>query len=456
MDTMVVLYVILQRIKGGYMLRYIFTATLLVSLLFFSPKVMAGGYLLSAHGSNIYGVDRTATATLGYAQGNCAHCHEMHASIGGVEPVPATGAPSVFALFANNFNTLQTLHPYTQSDDFCFYCHTSVDSLQNGGITNKDYSATFAGAPETVTSIFDQFNELSYHNLYDIYHFAQNTFPSFFTSYSNPCIACHNPHLARRDKANVTNPAYSAVSLPTDHNKLWTTNLKTYTAYYQAPYYYHSTSSYEPGASLVTDGSNVVDWNTFCTRCHNKTNVIYSTTLGRNLRNIDWIDPISVSTTGAETGGDKHGQGNATGNITMTLLPPYSTYLISHGYTSGITLSCLDCHEPHGAPNIMLLRRVINGNDTWDDTYTGTIINVTTYDSTQWVAICDRCHISDEYSIHHGGTLTNYDYPYVAKGCVWCHGSPWNYINCTHCHFHGGDDSWLLTLGVTPTYRRCF
>ncbi len=427
---------------------------------------LAGNYTISAHGNCTYGVDRQATSTSGYARGNCAHCHEMHASIGGVEPVPASGKASAFALFADNFNTLITTHPYNQSDDFCFYCHDSSSSLQVGGITNKDYSATFAGAPETVTSIFDQFNELSYHNLYDVYNFAKTNFPTFFTSYSNPCIACHNPHLARRDKANITNPAFSAVSLPTNHNELWKGNLKGYTAYYQAPFYYHSTATYEPGGTNISDGSNVVDWNTFCTRCHNTTNTIYSTTLGRDLRKIDWTTPITVDpSTGAETGGDKHGMGNATGNVTMTLLPPYSTYLLEHGYTSGITLSCLDCHEPHGSPNIMLIRRVINGNDTWADSksfkyipsYYGTIINITDYDSYQWTAVCDRCHISDEEFIHHGDlSVPNYDAPYVVSGsCRACHGYPWA-INCTKCHFHGGDDSWLSTLGVTPTHRRCF
>jgi len=432
------------------MLKYILTATLLVILLLlFSIQVMAGGYLNSAHGSNTYGVDRSATANLGYSRGNCAHCHEMHASIGGVEPEPASGAPSAFALFANNFNTLQTLHPYIQSDDFCFYCHTSVDSLQSGGIINKDYSATFAGAPETVTSIFDQFNELSYHNLYDIYHFAQTAFPLFFTSYSNPCIACHNPHLARRDKTNVTNPAYSVVSLPTDHDNLWTTNLKTYTSYYQAPFYYHSTTSYEPGASLTTDGSNMVDWDTFCTRCHNTSNTIYSTTLARNLRSIDW-----------SATGDIHGNNKSDGNITCCLKEPYKTKMITNGYTLPIVLSCLDCHEPHGSPNTMLLRRVIDGNDTWSSYYfykiglasSYSIITVPNNPSgLQWVAICDRCHIADQSAIHHNYVDTpksgiiydsNYTPPYSNPvGCSVCHTTGGFYppvINCGDCHFHTG------------------
>jgi len=426
--------------------------------------VYAGKYTNSAHGSYTYGVFRESTKKLGYARGNCAHCHEMHASIEGSQPNPSSSNPSAFALFADNFNSNQTTHPYTQSDDFCFYCHTSTDSLQDGGIVNKDFSATFAGAPETVSSIFDQFNELSYHNLYDIYVFAKKTFPDFFTSYSNPCVACHNPHLARRDKAHITDPLYSAISLPSEHKKLWTKTMKDSTEYYQAPFYYHSKSVYEPGGISISDGSKTIDWNAFCTTCHNKTNVIYSTTLGRNLRKIDWTTPITVNpSTGVESGGDKHGAANATGNITATLLPPYRTYLLEHGYTSGITLSCLDCHEPHGSPNIMLIRRVINGNETWDD-YSNSIINITEYSSDQWRAVCDRCHISDQFEIHHrrrysrSGTWSCYSPPYPnPRRCMACHPRRTFFIPCTYCHFHGGDDSWLLS--VNPSYytgRKCF
>ncbi len=438
--------------------RYIIMFTILW-FLFLTPSIYAGSYTNSAHGSYKYGVSREATKNLGYARGNCAHCHEMHASIGGIEPAPTSSKASAFALFADNFNTALTQHPYNQSDDFCFYCHTSNNSLQYGGIVNDDFSTTFAGAPETVTSILDQFNELSYHNLYDIYVFAKENFSNFFTSYSNPCVACHNPHLARRDKAHITDPLYSAVSLPTEHNKLWTETLKDSTQYYQAPFYYHSKTSYEPGGINISDGSKTVDWNTFCTRCHNKINVIYSTTLGRDLKKIDWTDPITVNpSSGVETGGDKHGAANATGNVTATLLPPYSTYLLEHGYTSGITLSCLDCHEPHGAPNIMLIRRVINGNETWDD-LTNTIINITDYTSYQWRAVCNRCHISNQFEIHHGGPLwKRYSAPYeYPKRCMQCHPKGTFFIPCTYCHFHGGDDSWLLT--VNPPYytgRKCF
>lgn len=60
----------------------------------------------------------------------------------------------------------------------------------------------------------------------------------------------------------------------------------------------------EPNSSTTQDGSNLTDMVSFCTDCHNTTNTIYSTTLGRNLKYIDWNN-------------EKHGLGDATNTISM-------------------------------------------------------------------------------------------------------------------------------------------
>ena len=73
------------------------------SFFFSCSLVYAGPYLDSAHGNSSYGVKRSITELSDYARGNCAHCHEMHASIGGAEPEPASGSASPFCLFADNF-----------------------------------------------------------------------------------------------------------------------------------------------------------------------------------------------------------------------------------------------------------------------------------------------------------------------------------------------------------------
>ncbi|CAD7783696.1 MAG: hypothetical protein KCCBMMGE_02103 [Candidatus Methanoperedenaceae archaeon GB37] len=50
------------------------------------------------------------------------------------------------------------------------------------------------------------FNQNSYHNLYDIWEFAKTNFSSFFKEDSNPCSACHNVHLAKRNKEHKSDP----------------------------------------------------------------------------------------------------------------------------------------------------------------------------------------------------------------------------------------------------------
>ncbi|MCJ7600547.1 MAG: hypothetical protein MUO63_03485, partial [Desulfobulbaceae bacterium] len=75
----------------------------------------AGPYTDSAHGNGSltgYGVKRDSLFPDSYVRGNCAHCHEQHASIDGNEPGPFSGTASPFALFADNFNTGKDTNPY--------------------------------------------------------------------------------------------------------------------------------------------------------------------------------------------------------------------------------------------------------------------------------------------------------------------------------------------------------
>jgi hypothetical protein len=84
-------------------------------------SVSSGPYLDSDHGKSTYGVSRTSISSFGYSAGNCVHCHEQHAMIGGSEPSP-TGGPDNYALFYTNH--------IDQRDNFCF---------KSGKYTNADY-----------------------------------------------------------------------------------------------------------------------------------------------------------------------------------------------------------------------------------------------------------------------------------------------------------------------------
>ena len=437
-------------------------------ILVFIGSGVTGSYKESAHGDSDNGVNRSSMS--GYSKGNCAHCHEMHASIEGSEPEPA-GVGS-FALFADNFNTAKTTGTYDQSDDFCFYCH-GPSSLQVNGITNYDYSQTFGGAPENAnaTTIMDAFNQASYHNLYDIWDFANKTF-SFFTSGSNPCVACHNPHIAKRscgiagDEGSF-DPTQSAISKPSDHGNLWgdddTERMDDYTTNYQPPYCWNSTNL-EPDCSSsdrVTQASKTPDYVTFCTDCHNTSNQLPSQILGSisvpprdsgaGVRYIDWDN-------------EKHGKGAA--DDAVCLKNPYTTDLDNK------VVSCLDCHEPHGAPNAVLIRREVNG-DLLETTIplNGAIATNNDYcpskpshlgDKTLGY-LCRRCH-KDDYAfysgysqnrwciIHHNnsncGSYYNFSgvdvpYPYTG-GCGSCHVSKGR-ITCTCCHYHGAQNVYDFT-----------
>ena len=357
-------------------------------LLIYGHAAMAGPYTDSAHGNSSYGVNRTDTAGFGYARGNCAHCHEQHASIGGSEPEPVGGAQA-FCVFYKNFNTSKTLGPYSQSDDFCFYCHCYTDaaSLQTlPSFTNYDYSHTFGGYNNsTPASIYAAFNQDSYHNLHDIWDFAEINFSSFFKSGSNPCVACHNPHLAKRNKENPGDPGYTAISKPTTHAELWGDSTgETMNDYapssYQAPYRYSGGCEPDGGtcSNLIAQAQKTPDYVTFCQDCHSYNMIGY----GLSYTPINWNM-------------DKHGKAARTGtNIKL----PYD----ANGTVSNYVLSCLDCHEPHGSYSYRyLIRKELNGGTTafTEDTRSA------------WDSLCIRCHQPHDNG-HYPGQL------------------------CSECHYH--------------------
>jgi len=394
-------------------------------------SALGGSYRDSAHGNSSFGVDRSTIdgKFSEYAAGNCAHCHEMHASLNGVEPAPAGGA-AYHALFADNFNSTRTQNLYVVSDNFCFYCHSEDSPPQ---VANKDYSEAFGGATvgSGPQSIMTAFNQTSYHNLYDIWNFllGSTAYP-WFADTDNPCSACHNSHLAKRnwDPGQPGFPLLSAVSRPDNHGSLWgeTQVMSAYLSY-EAPHAF--SQNREPAGVGDQNGSNTPDFVGLCSSCHNSANTIWSTTLNRNLKTINWGN--------SGTGPNKHGE--LTRDGTDHFRDPYAT---AASLKSNFVLSCLDCHEPHGSENVVLLRRRING-----ESLEGAV------DSTDAMSfVCKRCHMDDleaaagtgeadrwEY-VHHLAT----DAPYAEAVCSNCHSladgsSP---ISCGNCHGHGMDDSW--------------
>lgn len=407
----------------------IFLLTLL-AFLFPGRTLSAGPYLNSAHGNTSYGANRASTATLGYVRANCAHCHEQHNSIAGSEPAPAGGSPSPFVLFADNFSSVQ-LRPYNQADNFCFYCHINVGAVQTeGGITNKQYSNTFGGyTTDSATDIHGAFNlSSSYHNLYDIQRFAKTKF-AFFKDASNPCVACHNPHLAKRNKAHPADPTYTAISRPTDHENLWgddsNERMNNYISY-RPPYSFGSTVTYEPNNSALHNGSLMPDYNAFCLDCH-QYQVPTTQSVSKNpdtpagyLTAIDW-----------SASGDMHGERARLFNVDGSdntiprtdpskppgsILGPYNAVPVQSNYV----LSCMDCHEAHGTyfNSSYLLRREVN-NDVVEGS--GPLGGQVVYQQ----RFCERCHT-----------------------CNHCGGSN----GCFPCHYHGAENKGCAEPWTGPNF----
>ncbi len=431
--------------------------------LFCSEPAHAGAYLDSAHGNSSYGVKRNAAGfPADYTKGLCAHCHEQHASIDGAEPEPVSG-PGTYTLFYDNY--------VNQTDGFCFACHNVTGTYQNPPFNNYNYSYRAGGytaitCPVSILSAFSFINETgspvfncssavgTSHKLTDIQTFIAGKWG--YTADSNPCAACHNPHSAQRDPHTSGSRGWP-VSLPSLHDSqdnnawgLWgdvaAERINNYTSSYQAPYRYNSTVTYEPDGSTTQDGSNLTDYVTFCTDCHNTINTIYSTTLGRNLRTIDWNN-------------EKHGKGNADGSLCGDAPYPSGTSGL------GKVLSCTDCHEPHGSPNVFLTREEVNGGALAG--------SIGAFSTTDWQYLCDRCHNDDQeinggcqadhyYITHHSNEGCNTDRPYNPVGCGTCHDSGGGGSDCmadrekkicTDCHYHGSS---VTDADDTPTTRRTF
>ncbi len=416
--------------KGKFLfpLKFLSLCSILLALCFilclilYPQKASSGPYLDSAHGSS-YGVLRTSLSTPpnNYGQGNCAHCHEQHASIGGEEPAPNTGddaGPDAYLLYKMLWGTGNP-----QAYEFCYGCHIGSGSCQSGTGTCQsswgripdfalysyraggDTSINCLGAPY---SVYDSFrfvqndgssrnncgsNVGSSHMLRNIRNYLSGQWNfSSTTDYVNPCSGCHNPHRAQRDPHTsagrfIGQKLPGVVSKPSDHSKdnnawkLWGDDLgermsdyallnsSTYQALCRYPWS-NPCTSYEPDGSAVQNGSNLFDTVTFCLDCHvNQLNSqIHGTVQAINWSASGNIHGLAPSQNCCNYGDKK---------------PPYPPDSNTDpGPYPNYVLSCLDCHEPHGSPNYYMLRQEVNGT------------HITTFmDSSNHVwDFCSACH----------------------------------------------------------------
>lgn len=264
-------------------------------------------YTISAHGNISYGVYRTSIAAFGYSRGNCVHCHEQHASIGGAEPQPQDGNPSKYLLLSDFVS---------QFDSPCFDCHIEASQPQYQDPPDPMYQqynySRIAGGDTTIacpnnigrafafvvstcaSSLAGNCNSSvgSSHCLANIAVFLVNTWGFSSVAANNyPCSGCHNPHRAKRNYPCSRVSAHANL-LTWD---VWGDDAGTLermggtgglTPNYWAPK--KLGGGYEPDGSFTQDGSNTPNYANLCYDCHNSTNIIWSTRLNRYLRKINW------------------------------------------------------------------------------------------------------------------------------------------------------------------------
>jgi hypothetical protein len=365
----------------------------------------AGVYADSAHGNESYGVNRLDT---GYPIGSCAHCHD-------------TFDDSI----CGQYNFMLFYDDWVGRDDlFCFECHVGSSTHQQ--VSNNPYSVNFGGyAPPYYTNIRKQFDNLnskfanygSNHNLKNIRNFIKNNANDWgFGSDPDPCVACHNPHTAQQNypveivggKLNTAIRRPSHYKSTNPQHFLWgddeserMNGSESYVASvggtYQAPYYGDTSDpdwelSYEPsGTASPSDGSDLPDYVSFCLDCHKYPQ--YDDERDKDVVAIDYDNE--------RHGGYLSNDCDPSPIHEGTLKLPYTD-----SQNSNYVLSCLDCHEPHGARiRRHLIRRMINGEIVANDT-----------ESTHWNEICLKCHNNEHEQ---------------TAGCQGCH------VRSDDYNFHG-------------------
>jgi len=382
-------------------------------LLSFPHPATAETYADSAHGDTVDGVNRSGT---GYSAGDCAQCHDTYDdTICGVNDL---------MLFSDVFVNI--------SNQFCTQCHSAVADYQPI-TTNYPYSYTFGGYPDPYyghikKQITDDHSTPDYcgsrHNMKRIRNYIKNDTNGWgFGDDPSPCVACHNPHTAQKNyppaitegKLNtaIRRPSHYDSTDPAD--SLWGDDaderMNDYAGdftdgVYQAPYYGdNSGTKYEPsGKASPSDGSDLPDYVTFCLDCHQ----------------YEQFDPDNNDRTvkAIDYANERHGaylsnnsSASCCGIQEGTLTAPYVDF-----ENSNYVLSCLDCHEPHGAKKRKhLIRRIINGQEV--------ALDIDSCDQhTDFAEICGKCHEFPQYVDH------------LKWGGCWdasCHGSG------IHGSFHG-------------------
>jgi len=386
----------------------------------------------SAHGNNDpapgYGVNRSGT---GYSTGDCAHCHD-------------TFDPSVCVVN----ETMLFVSP--NDETLCFQCHKGAGSVQEGGIINYNYGGEkFGGGPNDFSNVCDAFGADasggSSHDPAALLTWAETNHPEWgFTSSSNPCTICHNPHKDKENWQRPQDPTYTAIRRPSEHasnpGNLWGDDtgerMDSIWSAYRPPYYKSiGNDGYEPGGTPDHVGTKHPDYSTLCLDCHSEKSVN-----GRS--GIDWRDELARPN---DTWAPIHGEFPT--NVQTNFHPEwwYGNPKLPWESANDYVLSCLDCHEPHGSSNPHMLRTTVNG------------VSGLTYDrddNSSVQAWCDACHVLNTFTQEQEDFCRACHYIGSSIAEVYDNGEPFHFSfvakpKCIDCHTHAPN----ITIGPHGDYE---
>ncbi len=203
----------------------------LISLIFLGSGVgyAQGLYTNSAHGNSTSGVDRAKPGYVidakyaDYSPGNCAHCHEAHASIGGTEPLPDTdtaeyehAGPDPALLFS-------------EEEGVCEVCHDGSPATDD---IKAQINKTYAHPTDTISGV----HKVSESTTADMDPGDYDPTNSLHAE----CVDCHNPHAAgstvhaaETNTVTATSPLYKVSGVNPPSTTAWET--PTASAYTEKP-----------------------------------------------------------------------------------------------------------------------------------------------------------------------------------------------------------------------------
>lgn len=307
---------------------------LLIFSLLFNYSSVTANYSTSSHGNATTGVDGRAT---GYETGNCAHCHDQHASR------------------ISTATTPQNYLGFTTPNTLCNDCHDGAPAATN------------------IKTFFD--TKTNTHNLTGT-HFAGESRATLSSNIHVGCTDCHNPHEAQSGAAvgTHTNVAPGVLTGAPAVNPSWV-------GAWTAP------SGFTEGQ--IDGGTYNYEWQV-CFRCHSSYNTALSTWdngfgnnwtdagLEFNTNNASYHPVVQLNPNrNTATAGNSSGQHGP---------------VFVNGWTSNSTMQCSDCHSdetsgspngPHGSDISSLLIAPYN-SDTGNATSQGDL--------------CFKCHDYNAYS----------------------------------------------------------